>query len=159
MAGPGRPRPYQPEESGGGSSLVWPMTRLATLASATSTPYRAAPRRAGRRSGRDADHPPVPIHHGDRRRRVRSGHPRDRHAGRHADDHGRRQVRRDLGARDRGDTLHPPGDRNLGVALRELVSRPRTSAAALTPPERMALRGEVDKFIQSLDEIRDRLKS
>lgn len=44
-------------------------------------------------------------------------------------------------------------------ALRELVSRPRTSAAALTPSERMALRGEVDRFIQSLDEIRDRLKS
>lgn len=44
-------------------------------------------------------------------------------------------------------------------ALRELVSRPRSSAAALTPNDRMALRGEVDKFIQSLDEIRDRLKS
>jgi hypothetical protein len=44
-------------------------------------------------------------------------------------------------------------------ALRELVSRPRTSAAALSPSERMALRGEVDRFIQSLDEIRDRLKS
>jgi len=44
-------------------------------------------------------------------------------------------------------------------ALRELVSRPRTSAAALTPSDRMALRGEVDRFIQSLDEIRDRLKS
>jgi hypothetical protein len=44
-------------------------------------------------------------------------------------------------------------------ALRELVSRPRTSAAALTPHERMSLRGEVDRFIQSLDEIRDRLKS
>lgn len=44
-------------------------------------------------------------------------------------------------------------------ALRELVSRPRTSAAALSPNERMALRGEVDRFIQSLDEIRDKLKS
>ncbi len=44
-------------------------------------------------------------------------------------------------------------------ALRELVSRPRTSAAALTPADRMALRGEVDKFIQSLDDIRDKLKS
>ncbi len=44
-------------------------------------------------------------------------------------------------------------------ALRELVSRPRTSAAALSPADRMALRGEVDRFIQSLDEIRDRLKS
>jgi hypothetical protein len=44
-------------------------------------------------------------------------------------------------------------------ALRELVSRPRTSSAALSPSDRMALRGEVDKFIQSLDEIRDRLKS
>jgi len=44
-------------------------------------------------------------------------------------------------------------------ALRELVDRPRSSAAALTPGERMALRGEVDRFIQSLDEIRDRLKS
>jgi hypothetical protein len=44
-------------------------------------------------------------------------------------------------------------------ALRELVSRPRTSAAALTASDRMALRGEVDKFIQALDEIRDRLKS
>lgn len=44
-------------------------------------------------------------------------------------------------------------------ALRELVNRPRTSAAAISPSERMALRGEVDKFIQSLDEIRDKLKS
>ena len=44
-------------------------------------------------------------------------------------------------------------------ALRELVNRPRTSPAALTPSERMALRGEVDRFIQSLDEIRDKLKS
>jgi hypothetical protein len=44
-------------------------------------------------------------------------------------------------------------------ALRELVNRPRTSAAAITPAERMALRGEVDKFIQSLDDIRDKLKS
>lgn len=44
-------------------------------------------------------------------------------------------------------------------ALRELVNRPRTSPAAISPSERMALRGEVDKFIQSLDEIRDKLKS
>lgn len=44
-------------------------------------------------------------------------------------------------------------------ALRELVNRPRNSAAALSPGERMALRGEVDRFIQSLDEIRDKLKS
>ena len=44
-------------------------------------------------------------------------------------------------------------------ALRELVSRPRSSAAALTSSERMALRGEVDRFILALDEIRDRLKS
>jgi hypothetical protein len=44
-------------------------------------------------------------------------------------------------------------------ALRELVNRPRTSAASISPSERMALRGEVDKFIQSLDDIRDKLKS
>jgi hypothetical protein len=44
-------------------------------------------------------------------------------------------------------------------ALRELVNRPRTSAAALSPAERMALRGEVDRFILSLDEIRDKLKT
>jgi hypothetical protein len=44
-------------------------------------------------------------------------------------------------------------------ALRELVNRPRTSAAALSQSERMAMRGEVDRFIQSLDEIRDKLKS
>ena len=44
-------------------------------------------------------------------------------------------------------------------ALRELVSRPRSSAAALSQSERVALRGEVDRFIQSLDEIREKLKS
>jgi len=44
-------------------------------------------------------------------------------------------------------------------ALRELVNRPRQSAAALKPADRMALRGEVDRFIQSLDDIRDKLKS
>ena len=44
-------------------------------------------------------------------------------------------------------------------ALRELVNRPRTSAASISPHERMALRGEVDKFILSLDEIREKLKS
>jgi hypothetical protein len=44
-------------------------------------------------------------------------------------------------------------------ALRELVNRPRTSAAALSQSERVALRGEVDKFIQSLDDIREKLKS
>ena len=44
-------------------------------------------------------------------------------------------------------------------ALRELVTRPRTSASAISPHERMALRGEVDKFILSLDEIREKLKS
>jgi hypothetical protein len=44
-------------------------------------------------------------------------------------------------------------------ALRELVNRPRSSAAAMTPAERMAMRGEVDRFILSLDEIRDKLKS
>src|SRR4051794_24710282 len=43
IAGPGRPRPYQPVASGGGSSPVSPMVRRATCASARRTAYRAPP--------------------------------------------------------------------------------------------------------------------
>src|SRR3954469_11352659 len=44
IAGPGRPRPYHPVESGGGSPPALPIIRRASAASPRRTPYRLMPR-------------------------------------------------------------------------------------------------------------------